>query len=152
MPKHHKSKGARVLGIPFRSDEEPVSATCEELDHGMHASSAPLLSPRLDHLPVAHATPLVADFSSPGASLEDNHLLLVGLSEHDDDRASLALALHAATLRVQDTFACLKTSLEPLTFAYGEDDGHAYYEKIVNSPQAYRDGRSRGRRACCVPM
>jgi len=32
-------------------------------------------------------------------------------------------------------------SLEPLTFAYGEDDGLAYYEKIVNSPDAYRDDR-----------
>jgi len=44
------------------------------------------------------------------------------------------------TFRVKDTHSGLKTALEPLTFAYGEEDGQEYYEKIVNSPQAYRDG------------
>ena len=52
----------------------------------------------------------------------------------------MALAFHNTTLRVKETYEALKMSLEPLTFAYGEDDGHAFYEKIVNSPQAYSQG------------
>ena len=62
--------------------------------------------------------------------------LLVGLEQHDDERQALALAAHEATLRVKDTHAALKLSLEPLTFAYGEDDGQEYFEKILNTPEA----------------
>ena len=67
-------------------------------------------------------------------------LLLVGLGEHDDERSRLAQSLHQATLRVKETYARLKVGLEPLTFAYGEDEGHQFYEKIVNSPESYREG------------
>jgi hypothetical protein len=59
-----------------------------------------------------------------------------------DDRARFAMNLHNATLRVKGTYEALKLSLEPLTFAYGEDDGNAFYEKIVNAPQSYSEGKS----------
>jgi hypothetical protein len=32
-------------------------------------------------------------------------------------------------------------SLEPLTFAFGEEDGQAYYEAIINAPEAYQDDK-----------
>ena len=61
-----------------------------------HHSSGPI--------PVAHARPLRAEFSPPpGAAptLEESSLLLVGLPEHEDDRAALVHALHCATSRFQ---------------------------------------------------
>ena len=63
--------------------------------------------------------------------------LLFGLEQHEDERQGLCMTAHHATLRVKETHSALKLSLEPLTFAYGEDDGREYFEKILNSPDAY---------------
>ena len=64
--------------------------------------------------------------------------LLDGLQEHDDERNRLQALLHEGTLRVKETHSQLKAALEPLTFAYGDEDGQIMYDTVLNDPDAYQ--------------
>ena len=63
--------------------------------------------------------------------------LLVAMEAGDGDRPRLEAAMHEATGRAKDTHESLKEALAPLTFAYGEEDGQAMYEAVVNDPEKY---------------
>ena len=81
-------------------------------------------------IPLAHAHPVAAARRvAPGPVDGDEAALaslLGGVEDHDDERIGLATALSEAALHVKETYAALKTSLEPLTFAYG-------YRQILSS-------------------
>ena len=120
------------------TETSPASAAAfqpqHQLDHPIDPSTSSLgvgiLEPLVDGSASSAATPVTGGFSGM------EHLLF-GLEQHEDERQGLCLTAHHATLRVKESHSALKLSLEPLTFAYGEDDGREYFEKILNSPEAY---------------
>lgn len=125
-----------------------------------HRSADP--NPHRSSIPVAHALPLAAaEEGSPGdlepavvgvaqptaertegqRVQETMERLLGGLQEYDEERNKLQDQVHEAALRVRETHAHLKAALEPLTFAYGEEDGQVMFDTVLDDPGRFQNDK-----------